>query len=159
MDAMFCVKWDGHFTLAIIMISEGTILFLQSAAATFMSADYFFTEKQREPINAVIQRVLTPMNLQVTADAQRHIQSATENAASLIVSVLFLAGGWLGVTFLLPAIGSIAGPWVVGIAALLFVGLFFWWVAHIPNSNCCLPNPSHYGEVNGACTEVPNPLP
>lgn len=105
------------------MISESTILFLQSTATVFMAADYFFTEKQRDPINAAIQNALAPMNQRVTADAQLQIQNVVENSASLIVSAIFLLLGWLLVTFLLPVVGGAFGPWVVALVALLALGL------------------------------------
>ncbi|WP_422846651.1 hypothetical protein [Acidovorax sp. M2(2025)] len=105
------------------MISEATILFLQSSAAVFMAADYFFREEERSPINSAIQRALIPMNQQIDADVRFRVQSATQNLASLIVSALFLLLGWLVVAFLLPAIGGAVGPWVVVLLSLLALGL------------------------------------
>jgi len=106
------------------MVSESTILALQSVATVFMAADYFFTETQRGRINSLIQRALAPMNQQVDADVQLHLQTAAQNSASLIVSAVFLLLGWLTVTFLLPAVGGAIGPWLVVLLAFLALGLF-----------------------------------
>lgn len=106
------------------MISESTVLLLQSAAAMFMAADYFFTEKQRVSINAEIQRALTVMRQKIDADVQLRVEIATDNSISFIVALLCMLLGWL-VTKFLPVINqALDNSWVMGIVLLLIIGLF-----------------------------------
>lgn len=106
------------------MIAESTILALQSIAAIFMAADYFFTKTQRAPVNNLIQRSITPINQQVDADVQRHLQTAAQNSAILIVATTFTLLGWLTVTFLLPSVSGTIGPWLAAFLALVALALF-----------------------------------
>ncbi|MES2899522.1 MAG: hypothetical protein V4723_07325 [Pseudomonadota bacterium] len=84
-----------------------------------MAADYFFTEKQRDVINAMIKARAKLTKKRIVADFDDHVHFIVANGAALASAAALLLLGWVITVFLRTGVAGPHGGWVVSILALL----------------------------------------
>lgn len=110
--------------MAVGTVSDATVLFLQAIAASFMAADYFFSEDQRKPINDAIKKGADGIQEKIVEDGLKLTDKIfVQNFGRTLAALIFLSATLITL-FSLKWLASIVSGGVMLIFLLLFLLLF-----------------------------------
>lgn len=110
--------------MAVGMVSDRIIFFLQVIAASFMAADYFFDEKARRPINTVIRKKARDIKKRIVADGRNLYEDTfVDNVGRTFAGLLFLASVYI-ILAVLKGIAPLLPWWAIVVLTLAFLFAF-----------------------------------